>query len=65
MIATDHYGRRYLARSDEIVERDTEACPLPLPQPADTRWQTLKGNSLASESDPALQMLIMREQLEN
>ena len=44
---------RQLTAADQIVERQSEARTLPLPQPADPRRQALKCHALASERDPA------------
>ncbi len=65
VIAADHDWRGDLARRDEIVDCDPELCPFPLPQPADPRRQPLKLDPVASQCDPAPQMLVFGKELEH
>ena len=63
MIAADHDRRLQLTALDHLVEREAGQVPLAQAQPADARRQALKGNSLASHLEPAVHVLVVREQL--
>src|SRR5258708_27855126 len=65
MMAPDGDGRGQLAACDEIVQRNAELRAIALAQPADPGGQALKMNACARKSDPALQMIVVRKELEH
>src|SRR5262245_3249844 len=65
VIAPDHDRRRQLAAANQLVQCDAEPGALTLSQPTDPRWQTLEGDALLCESDPAAEMRVIRKELED
>ena len=65
MIATDHYGSFYLPGANQIVNAKPKLRTLSIPKPANSRGQTLKSNSVAGQTNPSPQVVIIREHLEN
>ena len=65
MIAPDDDRRRYLAGSDQLIERRPGARPLAIAEPADPCRQSLEGHPLLGHGDPAMQSGIVREELQD
>ena len=63
MIAPDHNGCRQLACCDHFVESKSEAMAVAQTNPADARRKPLKGNPLARHIEPAVQVIIIREEV--
>jgi len=55
VIATDHDGRLYLARANELVDRQPRARAVSVTEPADARGKSLEGNPLGRQVEPALE----------
>jgi len=65
MVATDHDRGFELPFLYQIVHRQPELRPLAIPQPADTRRQPLKLDSLSRQVNPAAQNAIVRKQFQH
>src|SRR3989442_1271064 len=65
MVTPDDHGCADLAPLHQLVQRAAELCPLPLAQPADARGQALERHPLLREPDPAMQVLVLGEELEH
>src|SRR5271170_5325124 len=65
MIASNDDGRRYFAIADQFVHGDAELSSLAVSEPADARWQTLKMDALLRELDPAAEVGVFWEQIED
>ena len=63
MITPDHDRGFQLARLDHLVEHQARAVPIPQPDPADAGGQALKRDALGSHVQPAVQVIIVGEQL--
>ena len=63
MIAADHDRSRHRTRADELVDRPAGLRPVAEAEPADPRGQPLEGDALRRELEPALQQLVVREEL--
>src|ERR1700680_141767 len=61
-----HHNRIFdFAFLDQVVYRESKLRALSVSEPADTRGQTLKLDSLAREINPAAENAIVREQFEH
>src|SRR2546427_13280500 len=65
MVTPDDHRCADLAALHQLVQRTAELCPLPLAQPADARGQSLERHPLLREPDPAMQVLVLGEELEH
>src|SRR2546422_1779440 len=65
MVTPDDHRCADLAPLHQLVQRTAELCPLPLAQPADARGQSLERHPLLREPDPAMQVLVLGEELEH
>ena len=63
MVAADHDGRLDLALLHEPVEQQAGLGTLAVTEPADARRQPLELDPLPGRVDPAVQVLVLREQL--
>ena len=63
MVSPDHDRCLDATRADELVDREPRLGTVSQPEPADTRRKALELNSLGSHLEPALQQLILREQV--
>src|SRR3989449_5075411 len=63
MVPADHHRGADLSLLHQVVERATERGTLALSQPADAGGQSLEGDTLPGEPDPARQVLVLGEQL--
>src|SRR5262245_61505531 len=61
MIAADHDRRLDLASPDKLVEREAHLRPVAIAEPADPRGETLEGDPLLGEVDPAGEIGIVRD----
>ena len=64
MVAADDDRRLELAGRDESIELETGACALAVAEPADPGRQTLERDSLAGHLEPAVEPVLVREQLD-
>ena len=62
VVATDHDRRRDHARPYELVDREAGLGPVAVAEPADPRRQPLKGDTLGSELEPALEQRVVGEE---
>src|SRR5581483_2882111 len=65
MIASNHDGRLDFPFFYELVHGESELRALAITEPADARGEALEFNALARQVDPALQNLIIWEELEH
>ena len=65
MVAANHDRRFHLAPAHQFVEGQPELGALAIAQPADARGQSLEGDTLAGQANPAVQRLIFGEELEH
>src|SRR5258705_7826758 len=65
MVAPDGYWRFQVATLDEGVNGLTHFRSLAIPQPADTRRQSLKVNALARKTQPTVKGAVIREQFQS
>ena len=65
MVAPDDDGCADFAVLDHLVEAQTSQVPFLVSEPADTRGKTFEVDFFAGLRDPALQVLVVREKLEN
>src|SRR5581483_12304589 len=64
MIAANDDRGRNLAFGHEIIHSDAELCAIALPEPANSRRQTLELNALSRQGEPTLEMRILWKQLQ-
>ena len=62
MIAADHDRRRDRARADELVDRKAGLGAVAVAEPADPGGQSLEGDTLGSELEPAQEQRVVGEQ---
>src|SRR5258705_884573 len=65
MVASDGYWRFQVAALDEVVNGLTHFGTLAIPQPADTRRQSVKVNALARKTQPTVKGSVVREQFQS
>src|SRR5437764_6564365 len=65
MIASHHDRSFELSLFDQLVHRKPELRTLAVAKPADSRWQSLKLDSLARQINPPAQNAVVRKQLEH
>ena len=65
MVAADNDRCRDLALLDQVVEHRSGLVSFAIAEPADAGRQALKRNPLLGQFDPAVQVLVLREELEN
>src|SRR5258705_11796951 len=65
MVASDGYWRFQVAALDEVVNGLTHFGTLAIPQPADTRRQSLKVNTLSRKTQPTIKGSVVREQFQS
>jgi hypothetical protein len=63
VVAPDHDRRADLARAHELVEAQPGPVALAVAEPADARRQALVGDARARQLEPALQVLVLGEEL--
>ena len=64
MISSDHDRRADLAAPNEFVNSHPKLRPLAIAEPADTRRQSLKLNSLLRELHPTREHFVLRKKFE-
>src|SRR2546422_3918340 len=62
MVPADHHRGADLSLLHQVVERATERGTLALSQPTDAGGQSLEGDALPGEPDPARQVLVLGKQ---
>src|SRR5258705_12704960 len=65
MVASDGYWRFQVAALDEVVNGLTHFGTFAIPQPADTRRQSLKVNTLARKTQPTVKGSVIGEQFQS
>ena len=65
MVAPDHDRAAHLAGSDELVEARPSQVALAVAEPADPRRQPLEAHTLLGELDPAPDVVLIAEQVED
>src|ERR1700722_3693011 len=63
MVTPDDHRRLELAACDHLVERESKAMPIAQSDPADAGWQSLKSDPGVRHVQPAVQGLILGQQL--
>ena len=63
MVATNHDGGAQFTAFNHLVKGQTGAVALTQADPANARWQALKGNALGRHVQPAVQLRVLGKQL--
>ena len=61
MITPDDDRSLQLTRSNHLVEAQPKTVPFAVTEPADARWQALESDAFASQLDPTVETLVVRE----